>query len=114
MGRGRVVVDEDRERDPLVSGERRGVLAAAGPDGDHLGALRLELLVLVAQLRGVLAAEQSAEVAEEHEDHRAVGPVVPEAVGRAVGVGQRHVREGVEIHAPDRYRGARRRGRIGA
>jgi hypothetical protein len=40
---------------------------------------------VLAQLRGVLAAEQSAEVAQEDQNHWSVGPVAPKAVRRPVG-----------------------------
>ncbi len=51
---------------------------AARTDHDHLGTPRLDLVIAIAQLRGVLTAEQSAEVAREHENHPALGPEVAE------------------------------------
>src|SRR5581483_5119278 len=68
MRRVGMVVDEDGERDVLVGGKRGGVAAVAGPDGDDLRASALGLVVSVAQLRGVLPAEQAAEVPQKDED----------------------------------------------
>ena len=45
-------------------------------------------------------AVQSAEVAEEDEDDRPVGPEVTQPVLDAVGVGQGHRLEACEIHTP--------------
>ena len=53
-------------------------LALPGSDRDDLAAEGLDLVVALAQLRGVLAAEQSAEVSEEDQDHRPLGPEVAE------------------------------------
>ncbi len=46
-------------------------------------------------------AVQSAEVAEEDEDDRSVGPEVAETVGYAVTVGEGHVFEPGEVHVPE-------------
>ena len=82
--RGRsVVVDEHREGDVLVFHEGSGIRTAPRADGDDLTAEALDLFVAVAQLRGVLAAEQSAEVAEEDQRHGPFGPVVTEPADRS-------------------------------
>jgi hypothetical protein len=46
----------------------------------------------------VLAAVQSAEVPEENEDDRAIGPVVAETMILAVGSGKHQVGERFDIH----------------
>lgn len=74
-----VVVDHNRERHVLLSHERGRVLLVPGPDGDDFAAEALDLVVALAQLRGVLTAEQSPEVAKEHEDDRPLRPEVAEA-----------------------------------
>ena len=57
-----VVVDEHGERDVLVGDERGRVAHTPGSDGHDLAAPAPDLVVAAPQLRGVLAAEQSAEV----------------------------------------------------
>ena len=94
-----VVVDEHEEGDLLVAHERARVALVAGADRDELDALRLQVVVPVAQLHGVVAAVQAAEVPEEHEHDRPVGPEVAEPVLGAVLVGEREVREGVQVHS---------------
>ncbi len=78
-GRLGVVVDEHRERDLLVAYERRRVSLIAGADRDDLGSSRPDLVVPLTQLRGVLPAEQSAEMSEEDERDQLRRPVVTEA-----------------------------------
>jgi hypothetical protein len=43
---------------------------------------------MVTQLRDVLSAEQSAEMAEEHEHNRLVAPQIAELVRGTVGIGE--------------------------
>jgi hypothetical protein len=40
---------------------------------------------VVTQLRGMLSAEQSAEVSKENQNHHTVGPEVTEPVSNAIG-----------------------------
>jgi hypothetical protein len=54
---------------------------------------------MATQLRGVLSAEQSAEVAEEDQDHRTVRPVIPESVGSVVGTDQLDLLQAFKIHS---------------
>ena len=93
-----MVVDEHGERDPLLGHERGGVAAIPGADGDDLAPAVPDAGVAVAQLRDMLPAEQSAEVAEEHERDRPVGPVVPEPVAGTLGVFELDVRERLPVH----------------
>jgi predicted HD phosphohydrolase len=97
-GRLGVVVDEHRERHVVVGHERFGVAHVPRPDGDDLAAPPLDLVVDAPQLRGVLAAEESAEMAEEDEDHRALGPEVPEPARFPGRVGKLQVSQFREIH----------------
>jgi hypothetical protein len=53
---------------------------------------------MAAQLRGVLAAVQSAEVAQEDEHERPRAPIVGEMVIRAVRPAQRERSECREVH----------------
>jgi hypothetical protein len=57
------------------------VVGVAGADRHDFRALPCDVAVAVAQLRGVLAAQQSAEVAQEDQHDRTLSPVVAEAVG---------------------------------
>ena len=93
-----VVVDQDREGDVLVGDECRRVAHAAGTDGHDLGALSADLVVAAPQLRGVLAAEQSAEVAQEDEDHRPFGPEVAQPSRGARRVGKLQVSQLPDVH----------------
>ena len=86
-----VGVDQDRERNFLVVDERPRVSRVTGSDGHDLGSSFFDLLVVLAQLRGVVPAMQSPEVPEKHEDYRPVAPVVAEPVIGAVGVGERQL-----------------------
>jgi hypothetical protein len=54
---------------------------------------------VAAQLRSVLAAEQSAEVAEEDQDHRAISPQLTQTMAAAVGTGELDLLKPFEIHA---------------
>ena len=93
-----VVVDEHREGDVLVGDERGRVAHTPGSDGHDLAAPAPNLVVAAAQLRGVLAAEQSAEVAEEDQDHRPLGPEIAESPRLSSGVGKLQVSQLREIH----------------
>ena len=88
------VVDEHEERNPVSLGEVGRVGPVAGPDHDDLTPRPADLLVVVAQLRGVLAAEQSAEMPEEHHDRGLVAPGVSQPMRRALGID--------ELHRPER------------
>ncbi len=57
-------------------------------------------MVVVTQLRDMLAAEQSAEVAQEDQDHRSVGPVVAEPMLLLVRARQLDSSQTLQIHEP--------------
>ena len=74
-GRGAgVVVDEHEIGDPFVLHERGRVAGVAGTDGNDVGTEAADLVVAVAQLRGMLAAVQSTEVPQEDEHDALVLP----------------------------------------
>jgi hypothetical protein len=75
-----VVVDEDKELDPFVAGEGLGVTAITRSDRDDPRPEADDLVVAVAQLRGMLAAVQSTEMSKEHQHDRLVAPQITEAV----------------------------------
>jgi len=94
----RRIVDEDQVRDLLVADERFGIAAITRSDRDDVSAQTGDLVVVLAQLRGVFAAVQSTEMAEEHQDDRPVVPEITEPVRLSGRVDQRRVGEGDEIH----------------
>ena len=63
-----VIVDEEGEVDAGFLLEDAGVVSVAEADGGEGGMFFTESLLMFAQLRDVLAAEDSAVVAEEDED----------------------------------------------
>ena len=84
VGRQPIVVDQHRKRDPLVRDEGPRVAKIAGSDHHDLGALSAWISgVPVAQLRGVLAAMQSAEVAREDQHDAALAPEIAESAAGA-------------------------------
>src|SRR5262249_57361984 len=84
--------------DVLRANERGRVAHTAGADRHDIGAPHHDLVVAAPQLRGVLAAEQSAEVAQEDEDHRPFGPEVAEPPRGARRVGKLQVSQLPEVH----------------
>ena len=96
--RGSGVVDEDRERDLLIGDEGLRIADVARADGHHLSAGARDVLVGAPQLRGMLSAEQSAEMAQEDQDHRALRPELTEPVPSTVGAGQLNLFQALEIH----------------
>ena len=88
-----VLVDEEGEVDAGFLLEEAGVVLIAQADGGEGGAFFAEGLLVFAQLRDVLAAEDSAVVAEEDEDDGVVFPERAEADGVAEGVGKGEGRE---------------------
>jgi hypothetical protein len=97
--RGRCVgVEEDRVRELVVLDEPAREIGIARSDRHELGAPAPDLVVAVAQLRGVLAAMESAEVAQEDENDGLLRPEIAEPPGRAIGVGEREGLEVARIH----------------
>jgi hypothetical protein len=81
-----VFVDEEGEVDAGFLLEEAGVVCIAKADGGEGGALFAKGLLVLAQLRDVLAAEDSAVMAKEYEDGRTVFPEGSEADGFAESV----------------------------
>ncbi len=92
------VVGENREGDRLGSDEVTGVVWVPGPDRDHLRTALLNLLILAAQLRGMLAAEQSANVPHENEDDPSLCPEIAQPQRAPVRVLQSDLFEPGQIH----------------
>jgi hypothetical protein len=90
-----VLVDEEGEVDAGFLLEEAGVGLIAQAYGGEGGAFFAEGLLVFAQLRDVLAAEDSAVVAEEDEDGGVVFPERAEADMVADGVGESDVGEPV-------------------
>ena len=70
-----LLVDQQRKRDPCFLAEKSRVLAVPQPDGGQPGSFFLECLLVLAQLRDVFTAENSAVVAQKN-DH--CGPARPQ------------------------------------
>ena len=66
---GEVWVGEEWERKCLCLCERPGLVEGAGREREDLDPLASDLVVSLAQLREMPAAERSAEGPHEHEDH---------------------------------------------
>jgi hypothetical protein len=81
-------VDQQGKRDFRVLTEMLGILDVAKPDRDETGAFLAKVLLVFAQLRDVLAAEDSAIVAKKYDHRRGLGPKRAEARGMAIHVGQ--------------------------
>ena len=69
-----LVVNQEREGDPTFNAESLGVGQVTQPDGGQPRTLFPERLLVIAQLRDVLAAEDSAVVPKEYDDRRSTGP----------------------------------------
>jgi len=86
-----IFVDEEGEVDAGFLLKDAGVVGIAEADGGEGGAFFAEGLLVLAQLRDVLAAEDSAIVAKEDEDGGIVFPEGAEAELVAEGVGENDV-----------------------
>src|SRR5260370_41328795 len=69
-----LLVDQQRKRDPGFLAEKPRVLAVPQSDGGQPGSLFLECFLVLAQLRDVFTAENSAVVPQENEHRRTARP----------------------------------------
>lgn len=82
---GAVGVGEDGAVDVEFFDEPGGLLGCAVADDDEFGVEAVDGGKDAAQLRGLLFAEESAEVAEERQDDGVLGPLIAELGGVTVG-----------------------------
>lgn len=83
-----LIVNEERERDPCLFAEMAGVADVSEANCHQFDAALTELLLIVTQLRDVLAAENSTVVTQENDDRRRVGPQRAETNGVPIHIGQ--------------------------
>ncbi len=83
-----LLVDQQWEIDLSILAEVTGVLDIAQSDGDKLGALLLKVLLVLAQLRDMLAAKDSAPVAKKNNDCRSIRPERAKTRGVSVHIGK--------------------------
>jgi hypothetical protein len=88
-----VLVDEEWEVDACFLLKYAGVVCIAEADGGECGVLFAEGLLVFAQLRDVLAAKDSAVMAEENQDSGIRFPKQAEANGLAECVGKNDIGE---------------------
>jgi len=91
LGGRPVLVEQDRERDPLVLDERLCVASTAGADGGDAGTRGGDLVVSISDLTGPLTARQSAEVAQEEQDLGTVAPEVAKAMLSSAGIDEHDI-----------------------
>ena len=72
--RQKMLIDEKREIDAGICSKTPCVIHAAKPDSNHASAAAPDLGFLRAQLRDVLAAEDSTPVSQEGDNRRLLGP----------------------------------------
>lgn len=83
-----IFVDKQRKIYPRFFAKDAGVICIAQADGRQTGSSRFKFRFVFAQLRDMLAAEDSAIVPEEHNDGRILLPKGIETYFGAGGVGQ--------------------------
>jgi len=88
-----VGVNQEGKHDTGLLAKEAGIIQVAQADGRQCGSRFLELVFVLAQLRDVLAAEDSTVVAQEHDDAWACLPQGAEANLIATGFGQYHIGE---------------------
>jgi hypothetical protein len=86
-------VDQEWKIDAGFFAENAGVVTVSKADGGERSALCREFLLVGAQLRDVLAAEDSSIVTKKHNDGRMALPQRAKADVLAVGVGKNNVSE---------------------
>jgi len=82
------LVDQQRKRNARVLAEQARVVRVAQPDGCQVGAPLAEGQLVCAQLRDMLAAEDSTVVAQEHHHRRLPLPKRSEADLASIRIGQ--------------------------
>jgi hypothetical protein len=88
-----LLVNQKWELDSGFLAEGTGVLWVAQSDCRETGSLGLELLFVIAQLRNVLAAEDSTIMAKKSNYSRPVSPQRPELHWFAINIGQSNFRQ---------------------
>jgi hypothetical protein len=86
-------IDEQRKRDAGLLPEEVAIVLVAQPDGGNSCSFMAEFRLVLAQLRGVLAAEDSAIVPQKDHNRRRFGPDRSQPDLIAFRVGQTHVRQ---------------------
>src|SRR5262249_16862888 len=94
------LVDETWERYFAVAAERGAIGRSSGRDRVHVGAALLEFRSVLAQLRHVVVAGDSAVVAQEEEDRRLAGDEFAKRCLRTVGPQEGDIRRALaDSHA---------------
>ena len=88
-----LVINQKWERDPSLRAKNLGILCVAQSDGGQPSTFSAKCLFVVAQLRDVLAAEDSSVVAKEDDHRRMVGPERAESDRLSFRIGQDYFRE---------------------
>jgi|SRR5277367_1760287 len=86
-------VDQQRKVDAGLFAKNASIVAISKADGGERNTLGREFLLMFAQLRDVLAAEDSSIMAQKHDDGRVALPQRAQADVLAVGVRQHNVSE---------------------
>ena len=87
------IIDQQWKSDLRVLAEVPGVRDVAKPHRHQTGAFLTKILFVFAQLRDVLAAENSTVVAKKNNHRRSLRPKRAKARGMAIDVGQRDPRQ---------------------
>lgn len=93
-----LLVDQKRKGDPGFFPEEARIIAVAQADGRQVGAQSLKFLFAFAQLRGVLAAEDSTVMAQENDDRGLPLPQGAQTSLAPAGIRQRDRREALREH----------------
>lgn len=86
-------IDKQREGDVSFLAEKSRIVQVTQPDGSQVSTALPELLFMLAQLRDMLAAEDSTVMAKKHDHRGTIGPQSPEPNRAFVGVGQNDIRQ---------------------
>ena len=88
-----LLVDQQRKRDARFLAEKPRVLAVPQPDGGQPGSLFLEGFLVLAQLRDVFTAENSAIVPQKNEHRWTARPQRPENYFPSIAIGKSDLRQ---------------------